>query len=49
MKKKELISRLERLLSDCKVVPQSCADSSYPFMYGYLSQGIADLVMELKK
>lgn len=51
MKRKEILEYLKHYLERSKVVDQSCKDNPYPYMYGYLSAAVEDLIkkMESKK
>lgn len=49
MKKKEILEYLKKDLEDSKIVDQSCKDNPYPYMYGYLSAAVENLIRKLEK
>lgn len=49
MKKKEILECLKDDLENSKIVDQSCKDNPYPFMYGYLSAAVGNLIQKLEK
>lgn len=48
MNKKEILEFLKRRLEESKIIPQSCKDNHYAFMYGYLEAAIEDLIKTLE-
>lgn len=48
MKKKEILTYLKCRLENSKIVPQSCKNNPYPFMYGYLEAAVEELIKNLQ-